>query len=517
MTGSGRIIVNTMASYIRLAAMGIAGLLATPIALHRLGTGDYGIFAVIGGTLTFLMFINVALSGGAQRHIAFALGSSNLAEARKWFTASFLIHACVALALGGTALMCSQLVLGHVLNIPPSRLHAAVWIYRMTVTALVADILSAPYQAFLMAHEEMLSISIMSVASCVTLIVGTFSLGHLRGDLLLWYAGIYTFSQVVYFTGPMLMCELRYREGCRPSREGFRRQYVTDLLSYSSWNLFGALSGIVRGQGPAILLNRFFGASSNAAYGIALQVNGAATNISSGVLRATTPPIVKRHASGDQQGMVLLSNASNRYAFGLLWLAIAPLLFETNFCLAMWLRKVPANTGAFVDLLVIALLIDQLTLGFGASVQATGRIAGYQLAVAAMNCLPVPVGYLLLRMAMPATSILWAGIGTAVLAAGCRIWFGKAEAGLSIADWARTVLIPCCGCVIASAFAVLVPLAILQAGFVRFSLVAAANFVAASFILWRYGTLPEHRARIRSSISGARQRLFNFASPSEAT
>jgi len=516
MPGSTRIIVNTLASYVRLIVVGLAGLLTTPIALRLLGPSDYGIFAVIGGSMTFLMFINVALSGGAQRHIAYSLGEQNHNDVRKWLTASLLIHLVLAVVLASTALLASNWIVGKLLTLPPARVPAATWIYRMVIVAVVSDIISTPYQALLMAHEEILSLSLMSIVSCLVLVTGVVSLRFLPGDTLLWYAGIYTCAQIVFFLGPVLFGLLRYRENCRLAGRGALRPYISELLGYSSWYLLGTLSLVVRAQGPAILLNHFLGPTVNSAYGIALQANGAATNVSSGVVRATSPPIVKRHAAGDQSGMVLLSNAANRYAFGILWIVIAPVLFETQFCLKVWLHNVPANTAAFVDLLVIALLLDQLTLGFAASIQATGRIAAYQMAIGASNILAIPVGFVLLRSGMQATSVLWVGVATAVLAAVCRILFARSQAGIPFSIWFRTVILPSAACVLASTLVSTMLLRLLRPGMARFSAILLASDSVACFVLWRFGTLPEHRAKLKALAAGVVQRLMSRSPINEA-
>ncbi len=67
---SKRVFVNTVASYGRLVVSALTGFFAIPIALHALGTRDYGICSIIAGSLSFLMFLNGALTTGAQRHIA---------------------------------------------------------------------------------------------------------------------------------------------------------------------------------------------------------------------------------------------------------------------------------------------------------------------------------------------------------------------------------------------------------------------------------------------------------------
>jgi O-antigen/teichoic acid export membrane protein len=492
-----RIVANTLSSYVRLFVVALVALLATPFALRTLGPSDYGIFSVIGGSLAFLMFINGALTTGAQRHIAYALGEGSTEKAGRWFAASMLIHLLLATVIASGALAATHLILVRVLTLPSSRMVAAVWIYRMVVFTMICDILSAPYQALLMAHEAIVSLSVMSIIGSAFVAVGVLSLRSLPGDSLLWYSAIYCSGQAIILLGPAVYCHFRHAE-CQHFRlRGVGRRNIGDLLSFSGWNFFGALSLIVRTQGPAVVLNMFFGPIANAAYGLSLQVNGFAFNLSSGVLRATSPPIVKRTAAGDKRGMATLSNLSSTYSFAILWLALAPVLFNMDFCLKLWLRTVPPNTAAFATLLLVAVLIDQLTSGFLASLQATGRIAAYQLVVGSMNCLPVLAGYFCLRRGMPATSVLWAGIG-GVLLAGCgRLWFAHALAGISVRSWCTSVLVPTVLCAIATCSGEVVILHALHVGFVRFAVTTLANAAILCLVLWKFGTSVQQRAKLR--------------------
>jgi len=84
---STRIVVNTVASYAKIAVAAGAGFVTLPLVLRSLGATDFGIFSVIAGSLTALLFINGALTGGAQRHIAYAIGEGGK-ETGEWFSAS---------------------------------------------------------------------------------------------------------------------------------------------------------------------------------------------------------------------------------------------------------------------------------------------------------------------------------------------------------------------------------------------------------------------------------------------
>jgi O-antigen/teichoic acid export membrane protein len=500
MTGSTRIIVNTIASYARLCVLALVGILATPIILHVLGPTDYGIFSVIGGSLAFLMFINGALTTGAQRHIAFSLGQGKADQVSKWFTASLLVHLALGTLIAVIAVGASHWILYDVLSLPHARLAAAVWIYYMVVAAMVCNIVSTPFQATMMAHESIVVLSAINILSALTTIGGAFILRYLHGDLLIWYSALYCLSQIILFVGPILYALYRYPECRRISSEGRRRQNILELLGFSGWNLFGALAAVIRSQGPAIIINQFYGAGVNAAYGLAIQANGFSSEISWGVLRATTSPIVKRHASGDAKGMASLSNLANKFAFIVLWLVVAPIIFEVGFCLKLWLKHVPPHTQGFVSLMLIALLIDQLTSGFGASLQATGRIAAYQIVVGSMNCLGVPIGYVLLREGMRPEAVLWGSLAGAAMAACSRLWFAKVVARISVRTWSREVLLPALLCAGISSAGMVLIMSRLPEGALRFSLVAATNILIVSGLMWKFGLSEDHRGKLRTSL-----------------
>jgi O-antigen/teichoic acid export membrane protein len=507
MTGSKRIIASTLASYVRLFSLALVGLLATPIALRTLGTVDYGIFSVIGSSLTFLLFVNNALTAGAQRHIAYSLGEGNTAEAARLFRTSLAVHALLSIVCAAIAFLLSHWILHSFLNIPAARLNAATWVYGMVIVAIICNLISTPYQALLMAHEKIVFLSISSSLGAALLLGGVLSLRWLHGDALLCFTGINSLSQVATYMTPSLYCHFRYTE-CRSHVGRIRRTEVIELLSFSGWNLFGALAGIGRAQGPAVLLNIFFGPMANASYGIAQQVNGFGSNISGGVLRATTPPIVKREAAGNRRGMVELSNLTSKYAFLLLWLVVGPLRLDLKNCLHLWLRKFPADTATFLALLLIMLLIDQMTSGFMASVQATGRIAAYQTVVGGILCLPVPVGYVLLCMHMPMTSVLWAGVGASILAGLIRLWFVRRLLGASMLQWARTVVLPTTMCLLVSAVGMSIPLLLLRPGIVRMVALVVLNTLAMGLGTILFGTT----AAEKEMLQRARRRFLRKSS-----
>lgn len=508
MTESRRIVTNTLASYLKIVVFALTGLFAVPVALRTLGPADYGIFSVIGGCLAFLTFVNISLQNGAQRHIAYSLGQGDTEEAGKWFTTVLIVHLVLGITIAAAGMLASDWVLHRLLTLPASRLAAAAWIYRMVIVAMVCDVVSTPYEALLVAHESMASISLMNTVSGIFFMVSVFFLKHLPGDALLWYGALYCFYQVSAAVGPAVYCYSRYPESrlSRCTVSNLRRR-LEDLLGFSGWNLSLVLSQFVRVQGPAVVLNIFFGTIANAAYGLAVQVHWFASNFAWGFLGSATPPIVKRQASGDYGGMARLSNQSNTYGFALLWIALAPVLFEMEFCLRLWLHTPPPNTAAFLFPVLIALIIDQLTLGYNVSLAATGRLAGFSLVISLANSVGVLAGYFFLRAGRPGTWVLWPVVAGTVLAGWGRLWFARKHASISLGSWLRDVVFPATLSTLGSV-AVVVPLIhFLPDGLARFASIVVVNCAVVCLVMWFFGTSAEQRSKLRTLAASVPVRL----------
>jgi O-antigen/teichoic acid export membrane protein len=508
MTTGRRIITNTLAMYVKLLVFALTGLVTVPIALKSLGAVDYGIYSVVGGCLTFLTFLNISLQNGAQRHIAYALGEGRLEEASKWFKTSLIVHLLLGLLVGASAILASGWVLHHLLTIPVSRLAAAAWIYRMVVLAMVLNIVATPYQALLVAHEAIASISLLNTLSGIFLIVSIYCLKLLPGDALLWYGAIYCVFQVSIAVGPALYCYYRYPESrFRPLSADRLRQRFRELFNFSGWTMLLVLSTFIRVQGPAVVLNVFLGPIANAAYGLAVQVQWFASSIIWGFLGSTTPSIVKRQASGDYSGMARLSDQSNTFGFAILWIILAPVLFEMGFCLKLWLHTPPPGTAAFLMPVLVALLIDQLTLGYNSSLVATGRMAGFSLAMFVTNSIGVPMGYFFMRSGKPGTWILWAIVGGTVTAGCGRLWFARKNAAISLGNWARRVLFPASVCVLGSSAVMLALTHIFVDSLGRFVMVGCVNVAIVCLIMWFFGTNADQRLKLRTLVVSLPMRL----------
>ena len=69
-----RIAKNTLALSARMFLTIAVGIYSSRLILEALGVVDYGIYSVVGGVVTFFVFINASLVNAAQRFLNFYRG-----------------------------------------------------------------------------------------------------------------------------------------------------------------------------------------------------------------------------------------------------------------------------------------------------------------------------------------------------------------------------------------------------------------------------------------------------------
>ena len=188
----------------------------------------------------------------------------------------------------------------------------------------------------------------------------------------------------------------------------------------------------MRDQGGNILVNIFSGPSVNAARGVALQLNGAIQSFVTNFMTAVNPQITKSYASGDHDYMFSLMRKASRMSFYLLFIFALPVLFNTEWVMALWLKDVPEHSVLFVRLFLIFTLSESISQPLITAMFATGKIRNYQIVVGGIQLLNLPVSYVLLKMgAMPEVTVVVA-IAFSQICLAARLIMLEKMIGLSI-------------------------------------------------------------------------------------
>lgn len=389
-----RLAKNSLVLYLRmLLTMGIQ-LYTSRLVLQALGVEDFGIYNVVGGVVLLLNAVNASLSNANARFIAIEIGTGNQDSINRLYSSIMTIHYLFALII---LILAETLGLWFVLNklvIPESRMMAAFWVFQSAVFSSIVTIISSPFNGLIIAHEKMTAFAVISFIDALAKLLVALFLFISPFDRLIVYA--------ILLAGINLAIRIIYTWYCKREFEESSYKLLWDksisknVLSFAGWTLTGNFAVMGYTQGLNILLNLFFGATVNAARGIAVQVQTASNVFVSGFQTAINPQILKSYSQHNLNRMHVLVNLSSRFSYYLMLVITIPVCLHTQYILTVWLGKVPEYTSQFVQVMMAVGLIHTLQNPTMIALHATGNIKTVQIVESLLLLSVVPIAYICL-------------------------------------------------------------------------------------------------------------------------
>ena len=387
-----RIAKNTLFMYVRMFITMCVGLYTSRIILRVLGVEDYGLYNVIGGIVAMFGFLNNSMANATSRFLTFSLGKDDKKEEGNVFSMAVIIHIGISLIIFLLAETIGLWYLHNKLVVPEGRLHAAEWLYQLTILTTMVNIMNVPYNAAIIAHERMNAfayISIMDVMLKLAIVIG---LQWVTFDRLITYAtlmfAVLLLDRFLY----IMYCRKRLSE--LKFKFYFNKALFKEIFGFAGWNMFGSFCYFFYSQGLNLIINLFCGTAVNAARGIANQVENVVKQFAYNVQTAINPQIIKSYAQNDLQRMHTLVYASTRYSFYLLFLIAFPIALEAPFVLHLWLGEYPDHTVSFLRITLACVLLDTFINPMWTANNASGRIKSYTIILSSMDFIFMPITFL---------------------------------------------------------------------------------------------------------------------------
>lgn len=437
-----RIAKNSIILYVRLLITIIIGLWSSRILLQNLGISDYGLYNVVGGVISMFCFVSGSLSSAASRYITYNI--NNEVELKQIFSTIKAIHllfALIIILLGETVGL--WLVLNK-LNYPENREFAVLCVYQFSIVTAVLNIINTPYNALLIAHENVSIYAITTLGSSILRFIVTILIAYVSFDGLIFYAAAYMSILLMERIFVQLYSKHKYSEArsCIKLSKGYCRQ----ILGFSFWTVIGNLAIICYTQGLNILLNMFFGSVVNAARGVAVQVQTVVMQFCTNFQMALNPQIVKSYAAHELVRMHRLVIICSKFSFFLLSIVVIPIIYNIDIILKLWLDKVPEYANDFVCVILIITLIATLSNPLVISIQATGNIKKFQIYEGTCLLTILPLSYLLLRFFdVPPISVFIVNLLVIIVAQVIRVRIILPRIQMSIGIYIRKVIYPTIG------------------------------------------------------------------------
>lgn len=386
---------NTILLYFRMLLTMIVGLYTSRVVLNTLGVVDYGIYGVVGGVVSMLGFLNASMSGATSRFLTFELGLNHADRLKKTFSSAFIVHAFIAIVVLVLAETIGLWFLCNKLVIPEERIYAAHCVYQLSILSAMLTITQVPYNAAIIAHEKMDIYAYVEILNVTLKLLIVFLLVIGNYDKLILYAILTLLVSVIVLSIYRIYC-IRHFSECHLCLV-IEKEYIKPLLTFSGWDLYGNICGTIKHQGNVMLLNTFFGPIVNTGANIANTIIGTLSSLSTNVITAFRPQIIKQYATGNFDVMNTMVNRAVVLSSLLLSFISFPIVAEMPFILHLWLGQIPEFSVIFGQIAIFNSFLSNINMVMLIGLHATGNIRNVSFWGGTIYLFNVLFAYILLK------------------------------------------------------------------------------------------------------------------------
>ncbi len=492
-----RIAKNTLLLFIRTVFILIISLFTSRVILNALGVDDFGIYNAVGGVVAMFGVISGALSASISRFLTFELGKGNIERLKTIFSTSVNIQFGLALIILVIGEIIGVWFLNCKMNIPESRMIAANWVLHCSLLTFCVNLISIPYNACLIAHEKMDVFAYISILEAFLKLAICYLIMIATADRLIMYFCLLLAVAVLIRIIYGIYCHKKFEES--RYKMVFDKPILKEMTNFAGWSFFTNASFICNTQGVTLLTNVFFGVSVNAARGIATQVEAAVNQLVNSFTTALNPQITKNYAVGRIEEMVSLVCRGAKFSYFLMFICALPILIETDYILAIWLKLVPDHSVSFVRLAIVGSLINVIgKTGYTASM-ATGNIKRYVLWVTTIGSLALPITWLVFEIGEEPESMYIVFIVVYTVVEGVRLWVMKGLLGFPVIRFVKDVFLKILIVTVTSLIFPILIVSLLEPSFLRFILTSVVCILSSTFFIYMIGLTRNEKTVILST------------------
>jgi O-antigen/teichoic acid export membrane protein len=345
-----RVLRNVVSNYLRYFLAGVIGFVLTPIMVHLLGDGSYGLWVAVFSLTGYFGLFDQGIRPSLVRYVSRDHTRGDYEGVSRTLSSAIALYTCVGLlAMAVTAAAAANV--HHFMKLTPDEVAAArrlVWIAGVSVAigfplGVFGAALSG-LQRYDVANAIGLGVTLVrAVAFVVVLRLG----GGLEG--LAWV------SLAMNVVGHLLSWwwVRRLLPQAVLSRGGIRRETLERIASYSGYAFLGALANSITFQTDALVIAGFLGAAYVTPFALAAGLVEHARTLVYSATFVLSPTASELETRGESQRLHDMVVAGSKYSVLVSWPVLFALVLFGDALLRAWVGD--AHAGAAVLLTVLAL------------------------------------------------------------------------------------------------------------------------------------------------------------------
>jgi O-antigen/teichoic acid export membrane protein len=283
-----------------------------------------------------------------------------------------------------------------------------MFVFQVSTIVACLGISNVPFQSLFTVHEKFGTVAIVDIVNTLVklgLVLLLFFMQDSRYGLRI-YAVMMSAATWISFVAYRVMSSHRWPEIIRWKWVNQWSEYK-EVLTFNNYNLLHSSSIIARSQGSNMLINAFFGTTTNAAYFYAFTLQNYVNQFVNNFDAASAPQITQNVGANQIETAIRLARRSCRICLILFLLLFFPLWSELDFLMGLWLgSKMPPETVLMARWTLIIAAISTTSAGLIQLINAFGRIKWYRIEISVLYLLCLPAGYILFKNGAPAYTIL---------------------------------------------------------------------------------------------------------------
>lgn len=420
--------------------MMILAVFTSRALLATLGVENYGIYNVVGGVVAMFASIKSVLASSVQRFLNYYKGKGDLLVVNKVFNTSIYIHVILAIVFAVIVEIIGVWFIQNKLIIPNGSLDEALFVFHCSLTAVVITIITMPYDAAVIANEQMDFYAYISIADMVLKLLVIFFIPLLPFEYLNSYAILVLVVTLLLRVVSIIYCQ-RFTE-CHLLNL-FDKNLFMDMSSFAGWNFLGCTASSFVEEGSNFVLNAFGGVVANAARGIAYQVRSAINLISANVVVASQPFIMQQAGIVEKKTFFDYIFLQTRMLFYIITITCLPLYVYCDNILILWLKDVPQYTLDFTRAILIYMIVMSFQKSLDIAFKSYGKMATYQILDTMITLLTLPTVYYVLKDGYPLYYAFYVFSLIRIIDYIAVILLAKCQLQMSITDYCEQVVLRC--------------------------------------------------------------------------
>lgn len=509
MEAANKVFNNTIFLYIKMFITVFSSLYTTRLVLDSLGASDFGIFNLILGLTSMLLFFNTAMTQASQRFMSIAKGACNIEDEKSIFNISILLHFIVAIFLVALLILIEAILFKNLLKIDLERINTAISIYQFMIIGVFFMIIAVPYDAIINANENMLFVAILGIFESLIKLAVAFIITYYHGDKLYLFGLLMSLIFLFVFIIKGIYCHKKYDEAKINFKKYLNKSIMKKMAEFAGFTFLGTATQMFTNYGQGIILNIFFGTIVNAAQGIVNQITGQLGSFAITMLKALNPMITKSEGSGNRELMLKASYSGAKISFYLMMVFYIPVLIEMETIFNFWLVETPLYTIIFCKLLLIRNLIEQLYITLNTSILAVGDIKSFQIYNSIINLLPLPIAYLFFKYEYEPPVIYIIFIFYSLLHGFLHVYYAKTKCGMSIIEYFKEVIYKTISPFIIIYAISLIPYLYIENTIIRLISVVLLSFIIFIISIWSLGLNNFEKKFIKQKFIKIKEKSFN--------